>query len=309
MPSIVCYASTVFPDSRIFDTPSDEESYAVFARALERLGCDLYFVRGIERYAGGNAFDGGWKFENGVWGEVEGRFEADLIYDKGFDLPKERVRKVVNTEEFTRRCLKLETAKLFPEDCPMTIEARNQEELRTAIGTMRTDFIVIKPLDSYGGKGVFIGPKKEAPEHVDAYPVLIQEFIDTSKGVPGIVPGMHDFRLIIIGGERVSLFARYPAQGKFLSNASQGGGAKELSPDELPEEARALADRVDAKMADIPSRIYSIDMGLDASGAWKIIELNAPPGLPYLHEGARVPEHHEKLAAHLMKIARGEIAV
>jgi len=308
MPSIACYASAVFPDSRIFDTPFDEESYAVFAKEIESRGGTLYITRGLANYLGGNSFANGWKYNAGAWEWVDAPFDVDLIYDKGFDLPKERTKRVVNTAELSRRCLKFETAKLFPDDCPSTVEARDAAGLASAVAKSRTNLIAIKPLDSYGGKGVFIGPKEEAAGHVDTFPVLVQEFIDTSKGIPGIVEGMHDVRVIFIGGKIATVFVRYPAPGKFLSNASQGGGAKQITPEELPSGARVLADRVDATMADIPSRIYSIDMGLDSSGDWKIIELNAPPGLPYQHEGKDVPRHHALLAEHLVKIASGIIS-
>ena len=65
--------------------------------------------------------------------------------------------------------------------------------------------------------------------HTLEEPYLLQEFIDTSAGIPNIATGTDDLRVIIIGGEVIMASIRTPAPGKLLANVAQGGTIKEIS--------------------------------------------------------------------------------
>lgn len=50
---------------------------------------------------------------------------------------------------------------------------------------------------------------------------IVQEYLDMSCGVPGIVEGMHDLRFSIFGKEIFPfVYVRKPAEGDFRSNIS-----------------------------------------------------------------------------------------
>ena len=111
------------------------------------------------------------------------------------------------------------------------------------------------------------------------FPYLVQELIDTENGITGLAEGRHDFRLVTVGGEIVAAFMRVPADGKYIANVAQGGDIHEIPLGQIPESAVDMFTEVDKEFARFPKRLYSLDLGLDRSGNWKIIELNAQPGL------------------------------
>lgn len=304
MPSVAFYNSETFPDGQAFESPKYEEAYSMFAEIFAEHGGTLYIVRGLKNYSGENSFDAGWTYTDGKWIAVGEPFSVDLIFNKGSDLPLDQVLRVINHPDVSRLCLKEETAKRFPNDCPETFRLDAAADLSTALTKMKTDTVVIKPIDSYGGKGIFIVQKEDVAAHIDEYPVLLQEYIDMSKGIPGLAESHHDLRLTFIGDSLVACYLRQPPAGKLLSNVAQGGSLRQIPLDRIPQGARALGFKVDKAMADYPSRTYSVDMGLHSLREWKIIELNAPPGMP-TKVGDRDPVPYMRiLARHLATHAK-----
>jgi len=303
MPSVVFYNTEILPDGQLFDTPEYQQSYRLFSEIFARKGGRMYVVRGLKNYAGENSFLSGWFFDGKEWVRTDESFAADIIFNRGFDFPSEQALRVVNSPEMERRCKKHGTAELFPDDCPVTVRVDEASRLQDAIARMKTDLVVFKPLDSYGGYGVSIVKKSEADIQAPATPYLLQEFIDTSKGIPGLCDGRHDLRITFFVDSLPDCYLRHPAAGEPLSNLAQGGSIRQVALKDIPQGARALAFKVDAKMADQPDRIYCVDMGLHDGKEWKIIELNAPPGMPIMKEDSDIQSHMEFLADHFLKIA------
>lgn len=303
MPSIAFYNSVVYEDNRPFTDDGYAQAYARFADIASRKGMKTYVVRGLRHYLGENSFDAGWVFEDGDWKPIAEEFSVDLIVDKGSDLPEGQPLRMINSEEMRARCMKQRTAELFPRHCPRTVRINDQWEWDKAIKTMSTDRIVLKPLDGYGGQGISIVGKEKALDVLPTFPFLLQEFIDTSKGIPGLCDGLHDLRLTFVGDSLIDCYLRQPASGKLLSNVMQGGSIRQIELQDIPQAARALAFVVDQAMSDIPDRMYSVDMGLHDGREWKIFELNAPPGMPTPDEDKHLESHLKFLADHLLRFA------
>src|SRR6185436_9953431 len=140
----------------------------------------------------------------------------------------------------------------------------------------------------------------EIAQSIHSFPYLIQEFIDTSAGVPGIVEGIHDFRIVAVSGEPVVCYVRTPPPGKKLANVAQGGKEIHVTLDRIPQEALALFQQVDDALARFPKRVYSVDMGRNVDGRWMIIELNSKPGLTPKHWGPDNVRFMELLADTLL---------
>jgi len=77
---------------------------------------------------------------------------------------------------------------------------------------------------------------------------------------------------------------------------------RQISLEKVPASARNFALSIDAAFTDYPERVYSVDMGLHDGTTWKIIELNAPQGLPLPSAGDPVPQI-SLLADHLLRFA------
>ncbi len=129
--------------------------------------------------------------------------------------------KVVNDPTGVRNAPEKLLITHFPELMPPTLITRD----RAAIETFRAKHrdIIIKPLFGYAGHGVFhIGPGDdnlpvlvESLSAHNAEPWMIQKFLPIAK--------YGDKRIILLDGEVVGAFVRYPAKGDMRSNMRVGG--------------------------------------------------------------------------------------
>jgi glutathione synthase/RimK-type ligase-like ATP-grasp enzyme len=281
-----------------FDEPDYRESYRELAEALHRKGAEFYVLRGVETYLGDNLFSSGWRFTGKGYERTDDFVNTDLIYNKGSKLVADAHAKVINNPALDAVCRdKMRSCALFPDLFPRTVLARAKEEALDAVNAAKTDLLVLKPADGWGGKKVWIGPKADAHEYFEPYPVMVQEFIDTSGGIPGITEGKHDFRMIMRNDRVLLTYARMPPDGKFVSNVAQGGSVKHVPMDKRPQGALDLAAKVDLEFSKFGDRLYCIDCGLDRDGSWKIIELNDQPGLsPRSDCGDEADRYYRSLA-------------
>lgn len=291
-----------------FTSPGDKsypfnESYYVtayreLAEKIAEKGARLVIVRAMESYKGNGVFSGYWVFGNGEFTRINEDIKPDLVYNKGhFIFRDDDSLPIMNHRELDGICLdKRKTFAAFSEHCPLTKEVHSKEEALDFLEKVSTAFAVAKPIDGEEGKGVIIMRKNELADHIPSYPYLMQEFVDTSGGVPGITDGMHDLRLTLINGDVGNSFLRIPAKGKMVSNLAQGGSKQEVPVDLIPSECLSLAATIDERFKKYGKRVYSVDMGRDVSGKWFIIELNSQPGVTCRSEGPLSINFQNKLA-------------
>jgi glutathione synthase/RimK-type ligase-like ATP-grasp enzyme len=287
--------------------PLDEQEYAEayreFAERIAQKGGRLHVVRTQQSYLGGNRFSGGWRYEDGELADVPQIIEADVIFNKG-NLVWDDTATVINVRDVEDICTdKSKTYELFPHLFPLSLIAHNKKELQDACDRMQSDTVVAKPLDKEGGEGVMVAPKNEVLKSVQSFPYIIQEFIDTSGGIPGLIEGSHDFRIASVNGDIMFCECRQPKQGSFIANASQGGSFNMLPLSAIPPEALVVFREVDSVMSRFPLRVYAVDMGRNTNGTWKLIELNAKPGFL---SAAKYPEYgpfQDRVADLLLEVA------
>jgi glutathione synthase len=255
-------------------------SYQEYLLAMKRAGAEVFFVTGNDSYLGDGRFALGYAID--TVSEVKdfrlvGEFEADLVFDKGgFEgdgvktMPDKRLRRVMDD--------KAETYERFREFQPLSVTCGSVEEVRAAMGQMPGDRVVIKSPFGSGGSHVYIGTKDEmaVPEH-EGWPLMVQEFLDMSEGIPGVVTGPHDLRVLVAGGTILGATLRVPAPGSLYANVSKGGTERLLSVEEIPDEVKVMAHKIDAELDDLP-RYYAIDFAR-SRGKWYLMELNNKPGL------------------------------
>ncbi len=268
-------------DDYPFGDPEFRMAYHQLAQMLTDRGAVFAIVRDPATYRGKGVFSKAWVFRDGTFHVVDAPWQADVIFNKARSSsfqPKDVT--VVNTPELERLCTdKWETYQRFPDLFPATLLVQNQQELEWAAKQLNGDRIVTKPLDGEGGEGVHIGPAKEILSRDQTFPLLIQDFLDTSDGIPGIAKGMHDLRIFAIRGVPLRCYVRQPKEGSFLANFQQGGSLFEIPVDSVPADAMTLFQTVDAGLKRFKDRVYCVDMGRGKSGRWALIELNSKPGL------------------------------
>lgn len=289
--TIVIYFTDPDADDYPFDEEEYREAYHILAKLLAERGADCVIVRGQGTYRGGNDFDGGWRFDGEAFRRTDDVVQGDLIFNRGRFAPGAGAH-VINNIELNRFCDdKYATYKAYEKLCPLTLLVKNQKELDATMARIPTDTVVCKPIDGLGGEGICVGRREELRTAVRTFPCLVQEFLDTSDGIPGIADGYHDFRMISIKGEIVCVFVRQPRKGSLLANVSQGGSVFEVPVRKIPGSAREIFRKVDRTLERFPDRVYCVDVARGTDGAWKIIELNAQPGLSsYDYKGYNDPD-------------------
>jgi glutathione synthase/RimK-type ligase-like ATP-grasp enzyme len=240
-------------------------------------------------YKGNGIFDGVWEFDGKKFLRVEKPVKIDLVYDRsaGVRFPPEGDESVVwvNNRDFKVLAWdKWAAYKEIGEYMPQTLLVSEEKDIPLVVPKIKTDWVVLKPFNGLKGIGVFIGTKEEAltfnfPKNFPKY--IAQEFIDTSGGIDGVVPGMHDIRVAVVNGEIVWAHVRIPPEGSFKANAATGGTLTELDINLIPENIVEIVNKVSKKFhGEYDNPIYSLDFGIDKADTPKIFEINDQIGFP-----------------------------
>jgi glutathione synthase/RimK-type ligase-like ATP-grasp enzyme len=167
---------------------------------------------------------------------------------------------------------------MFGQWCPKTWHIESKEQLLQAIPEVTTTLGVVKPVDGEEGKDVYIQEKETLSSLELRYPILLQEFLDSSGGVPGIVEGLHDFRVAILNGAIIYSYFRTPPQGSYLANVARGGKFEVIDPEKVPLQFIEVVKKIDEQLEDVGHRFYGIDFAMTPQGP-RIIEMNSRLGL------------------------------
>ena len=287
-------------DDYPFTIDEYRKGYLDLACRIHNANADFAIVRSQESYLGSNEFQGGWIYTGEKFVRTEERITLDIIFNKGHFLG-ETSASVLNDPAFDALCTdKWASYQLAPEHFPLTFLVQTPEELREALSRISSPLVVAKPLDQSQGRGVFIGARKEVEPQIDTFPYLVQAFIDGSRGIPGLVEGIHDFRMIVIRGAIFASYIRTPPGSELIANVALGGIEIDVPIVAIPKEARAIFDAIDAHLQHVQNRLYSIDLARDIDGVWKIIELNSQPGSPSPSSGNTFDSYQNALSDLLM---------
>lgn len=170
------------------------------------------------------------------------------------------------------------------------------------------DWVVCKPETGHGGFGIFVGAKADfkLPEDTATETYLLQEFLDTSEGIPGVTKGVHDLRIILSGYEPLS-YARIPKPGSLLANLHQGGEARALKTSEIPETALAIARKLEQELSPDFPHFYCADFLFSPEGKPFLCEFNSQPGFAY--DGGEGPEFVARYHQTLLNVFKDTLAL
>ncbi len=275
-----------------FFKPNYKECYDYLAWLGEKNGVIFYKSNLFQFDKQRGVFKNGWVFRNGSWKKVK-KFKPDLVFDKGpsdlSEILKTRVLEkyfsVINNLDLTLLLdNKLYSYFIFPSLFAKTSVVSNQHELKRALKLIRGHKVVFKfPIGS-GGFGVKILSRKQANQLKIRKQVLVQEFIDTSKGYKNLVKGVHDLRVFVINGRIIYAYFRLAKKGSFLSNIHQGGVMINIKNNQVPASVKKLIRRIDKRLKIFYPRILGIDFFFDSKGKPYLVELNTKPGIYFYPE-------------------------
>ena len=280
------------------------DAYFDLLLALKARGVEAFFATNNSSYKGAGVFSEAFTSEQKVKLSELTKVcdvKADLVFEKGGFSGKDVL--VLNPEYVHKiTASKSETYTHFAKYQPMSIVVHDAAELDQAFEAIAGDLIVVKEPESNGGRAVQIGSREAVKLALSSvYPLIVQEFIDTSVGVAGLVDGIHDIRVKIGGGKIFGGMVRQPAPGEYRANLAQGGSARHLAPEEIPADVSALALEIDCFFEKYP-RYYAIDFANTLTG-WKLIELNSKPGLAPVSISEPAKRVTEELADYLIHIS------
>lgn len=263
----------------------------VYLRLFELCKIEGWKVFAVTKktYTKNGKFNGVWAYKNNSFEKVEKTIKIDLVFDwtNGLEFPPEvnDGLRVVDCREFKELCnSKWLMYEKLQEYMAKTFWIKNRDELVKNLPQIKTDLVVFKPLYGLKGRGIYILPKKEAAnfEFRDGNnEYLMQEFIDTSNGISGIAPGLHDLRVVIINKKVVWCHVREPKKGKLKANVGQGGSLTEIDYSLVPPAIKDIVNKLSIDFyKDYDNPLYSLDFGIGKDNVPKLFEINDQIGFP-----------------------------
>lgn len=287
---LILFGKSNWKKSQPFKNKDYQYSYEYFYSLCQKNGIQMYRASYQWYDYDKNIFKYAWIFEGkgGNWKKVHD-VKPDLIYDKTkarteIYYKKELMAKkydFINDLDFTRIIDdKFITSLLFKKWSKRSWLVKNKGEFKKTLPKITTNKIVIKPISESGGKDVWIVGKKDILKKVEInQSYIVQDFINSSKGVPGVSRKTHDLRLVFINNEISYAYIREPQKGTYLANLAQGGSLKIVLLEKLPKTLNPIIKQANDIFQTFNPRIYSIDFMFDEQGNPWVVELNSMPGL------------------------------
>lgn len=221
----------------------------------------------------------------------------DLLYQHpGYQRLINAGTKVINVEEVASLGNKAVSRQIAGAFMPASFSLptswsadKRLEEINSFI--QKNGMVVAKPLRLNGAEGIVFLDTTDMTQ-IDQIarngePYIIQQFVETSEGIPNFIEGRHDLRIFVCNGKKVAGALRQPEAGGFASNTAQGGSITFFSIEELPESVLEYCEKV---LDIIRLPVYSF-VSLDfffGNGRWYLIEINDQPGVPAQYQNKQV---------------------
>lgn len=287
---LILFGKSNWKRSKPFENTDYQYSYECFYTLCKENGIQMYRASYEWYDYKKHIFKHAWIYEgeNANWKRVR-NIKPDFIYDKTkarmeVYYRKELIREnypFVNNLQFT--CLidnKLTTSLLFMKWSKFSWLIKNKKDLLEVLPRIKSGKVVLKPLNESGGRGVQVYSKKDAMKKSSiSGPYLAQEFIDSSRGVPGVSKNIHDLRLVFVNSKIVYAYIREPKKGSYLANLAQGGSLIIVPLNKLPKSLNPIINHANAIFKTFVPRIFCIDFMFDQNKRPWIVELNSMPGL------------------------------
>ncbi|MDD5040580.1 MAG: ATP-grasp domain-containing protein [Patescibacteria group bacterium] len=266
-----------------FNIAKYRESYHDFFRLAQKKSAVFYVRTGASRYLGNGVFSHGYQFTGDKLVPYRHPIAAAVMYNKArFPHNSGAMWQIVNPWKLYGITYdKFGCYQLLKQYMKPTYRVTSRKTFVRSLQKIKTAWVVWKPVFGSEGRGIKIGPKSLIRRRIKRYDGLLQEFIDTSDGVPGVCKGLHDMRILLMNGRIVQSYVRQPRKGSYLANVAQGGRMLEIRKNQIPRRARAIAQRIDERFFNyFGPRIYAIDFGFERGKPY-LFEINPQPGLPY----------------------------
>jgi len=266
-----------------------------------KMGADrgMKMVWSSTKYFNGSHFTKYFCLDGTKWKMYKKPLKAHFILDKSYattDIIKKQQMavQVPYLDPIQMQLLvndKFLTEAAFPGLIHPGIIVRTQDELKEGLKKIKTREVVVKPLASSGGRDIAILSKSKMAKFKIKDTMLLQEFIDSSKGVPGLYKGIHDFRLLFLSNKLIHAYIRTCAPNSKMCNVTLGAGRVIVPLNKVPTKMLKIAKEFQKRFAQFHNSFYSIDFIYRNGVTPIVIEINIKPGLV----GGNGKEDHHKI--------------
>lgn len=297
-----------FKRKGVFGYPFHSKYYLTAYRELcEEVwdaGANFFIARHKSNYAGNGWFRNTYTFNENMDLIKVGKVKADAVYNKGaFPYDDVPALNSLSVQEFVKG--KKKTYEALPEITPDSVVVDSVEDYLANLKKYNSDeMVVVKPNVGACGRGVVIRKRdklmEQVPEDIEKG-YIVQDFLDSSVGIKGIVDGVHDFRITLNNGIHVSTLLRTPKPGKLVANFALGGDMEVLHPDDTPARFVDMAKEIDRKIfaEKAENRNLAFDFANTPKGI-RLIEVNDSVGLDIRDDAPHVKDCHRVLAETLV---------
>lgn len=256
---------------------------------------------------GKNIFKKSWAYRNGKWIKINKPIKPDLIFDKikgRWDFPLfDKKMKVLSKVKIFNHPLfrtildnKLSQYIIFSEFMAESFLANDDHDLKRAIKKIKSPKVVLKPLYGSGGIGITINEKNKTFDQKITYPIFVQEFIKSTRGIPGFSKNkeVSDLRMIFINHKMIYALSRIAKKGSLFTNFHQGATAILVPEKLIPPKAKEMANKIVKKLSIFSEANYSLDFIFTDSGKPILVEMNTTPGFDLLNivGNEKIKERH-----------------
>jgi glutathione synthase len=184
---------------------------------------------------------------------------------------------------------------------PATHVSKSKRYLIKQIKESKSDKMILKPLNGFGGSGVILIEKSAMNNITSLLDFYINSSNDGSSNyvilqdyIEGAEQG--DIRILMLNGEPVGAMKRVPGNEDHRSNVSAGGSVQRHT---LTKAEKALCKQIGPKL--VKDGLYFV--GIDVIGG-KLVEVNvmSPGGITYINKVYKLKEKIEEKVVNFLEM-------
>lgn len=294
--------------------PKYQQAYFDLQQLIEARGARPVIVREADTYLGNRCFSKHWirgiSPDHALY-ELGKEVTVDALFNRGRLILDDALADVTINDSALEELAddKSATQRAFGGVMPPGIDlplsfVNDDAYIAQKLSTLQGERLVLKRSQGLGGTDVYVLPRDQIVEVIrdnDPQNWVIQEYIDTIAGVPGIIDCEHDIRLIFLDNNLIGCVVR-PRDLWFKGLHDKRTYRSFMIPiSQVPADLVRLAHTVDQSFVGM-KRFYSMDF-VYAKGTWYLLELNATSGLIPANRGPHAISILEKLADYVVAVA------
>lgn len=241
-------------------------------------------------------FTKAWTFEDGSWKKIDSPIKPMAIFDKiaskrNYEIHETKMEIVKRVPIINHPLFRIATDNkmsqylLLQEYMPYSRFVSRRDEFTRAIEGVQSQKAVVKPFHGSGGFGIKIDTRENLLKGRYNYPLLVQEFIESNKGIPGFSKEneVSDLRMVYVNNTLIYSLSRRAAKDSLFTNFHQGATASLVQKNQIPDSAMQISKQITQKLSVFGHSNYSLDFMFDNSEKPFLVEMNTTPGFDLLN--------------------------